>query len=150
MSGQKSEQHSFPSSNTATTATSSSNTTRTRQRIVENVVLIWLDVNIDSSNEEFQNTLTQLRNVVNNVNIFTERNKCVDFLTEIKDMKASLIVSGALGRQIISFIHDISQLHTIYIFDPNTSQHQQWSKAWIKIKSIPVIFAVHYSLFNFI
>jgi hypothetical protein len=134
MSGQKSEQNSFSSSNTGTTTTASSNTTRTRKRIAENVVLIWLDVNIDSSNEEFQNTLTQLRNVVNNVNIFTERNKCVDFLTEIEDMKASLIVSGTLGRQIISLIHDIPQLHTIYIFDRNTSQHQQWSKAWIKIK----------------
>jgi tetratricopeptide (TPR) repeat protein len=136
MSGQKLEQNSFQSPNTGTTTTASSNTTRTRQGIIENFVLIWLDVNVDPSNEECQNTLTQLRNVANNVNIFTEPNKCVDFITELEGVKAFLIVSGTLGRQIISLIHDIPQLHTIYIFGRNTSKYQQWSKSWIKIKGV--------------
>jgi hypothetical protein len=136
MSGQKLDQNSFPSPKTTTTTTASSNTTHTRQRVVAGFVLIWLDVKVDQSNEECKNTLTQLRNVVNNVNIFTEPNECVDFLTEINDMKAFLIVSATLGRQIISLIHDIPQLHTIYIVGRNTSQHQQWTKTWIKIKGV--------------
>jgi tetratricopeptide (TPR) repeat protein len=136
MSGQKSEQNSFPAPNTATVTTAPSNTIHTRQRIVKNFVLIWLDVNIDPSNEEYQNTLIQLRNIVDTTYIFTERNQCVDFLTELEDRKAFLIASGTLSRQIISLIHDISQLHTIYIFGRNTSQHQHWSKAWAKIKGV--------------
>jgi hypothetical protein len=137
MSGQKSEHNSFPSQNTAATATTaSSNTSHTRQRILKNFVLIWLDVNVDPSYEECQNTLTQLQHVVNNVNIFTEPNKCADFITELEGVKAFLIMSGTLGQQIISLIHDIPQLHTIYIFGRNTLQHQQWSKAWIKIKRV--------------
>jgi tetratricopeptide (TPR) repeat protein len=136
MSGQKSEQNSYPSLNTATTTTASLNTTHTRQRILDNIVLIWLDANIDPLNEECQNTLSQLRNVVDNVNIFTDRNECVDLLTEIEDRKAFLVVSGTLSRQIIPLIHDIPQLHTIYIFGHNKSQHQQWSQEWIKIKGV--------------
>jgi tetratricopeptide (TPR) repeat protein len=136
MSDQKSEQSSFPLPNTATTTTASSNTIRTRQRIVENFALIWMDIKIDPSNKECQNTLTHLRSVFNNVNIFTELNKCVDFITDLDGVKAVLIVGDTLGQRILFLIHDIPQLHTIYIFGSNKSQHQQWSKEWNKVKGV--------------
>jgi tetratricopeptide (TPR) repeat protein len=136
MSDHNSKQNNFPSSNTVTATTTLSNTTHTRKRIVENFSLIWLDVNIDPSKKECQNTLTQLQSVVNNVNIFTQQNKCVDFLTEIEDTTAFLIVDGTLGRQIIPLIHDIPQLHTIYILCRHKSQHEKWSEMWVKIKGV--------------
>jgi tetratricopeptide (TPR) repeat protein len=136
MSGHKSKHNNFPSSSIVTTTTTSSTTTHTRQRIVQNFLLIWMDPNIDQSNTDSKNALAQLRNIVNDVNIFTEPDQCVDFLTDLKDMKAFLIANGSLGQHIIPLMHDIPQLDTIYIFCGNKSQHEEWAKKWTKVKGI--------------
>ena len=68
--------------------------------------------------------MQELRNVVNDVNIFTERNECIDFLTEVDDMKAFMIVKGAVGQQILPLIHDIPQLVGVYILCSNKSSHE--------------------------
>ena len=38
--------------------------------MVQNVLLIWLDNNINEGDDDCRNTLTQLRRVVNNINTF--------------------------------------------------------------------------------
>jgi tetratricopeptide (TPR) repeat protein len=119
-----------------TTTAASFNPTDTRQRIIQNFVLIWLDSNIDQSNKDCQNTLEQLQNVVSNVNIFTEQNKCIDFLTDMEDKKAFLVADGTLAQQIIPLIHSIPQLDAIYVFCRNKNEHEKWSKEWIKIKGV--------------
>ena len=61
-------------SNTASSkivATTSSDTIYSRKRITQNFLLIWLDVNIDQSNKDSQNTLLQLQSVVDDIHIFT-------------------------------------------------------------------------------
>ena len=44
-------------------------------------------------------------------------------------------MKGIIAERILPFIHDIPQLDAIYILCSNPSQHQQWTKKWIKIKS---------------
>ena len=85
-----------------------------------------MDASIDDSTDEAQNTLAQLRSVVNDVNIFTQLDEAIDFLTDVE---------GIIAERILPFIHDIPQLDAIYILCSNPSQHQQWTKKWIKIKS---------------
>ena len=41
-------------------------------RMVQNVLLIWLDQNIDENNVDCRNTIKQLRYIVNNINKFTD------------------------------------------------------------------------------
>jgi hypothetical protein len=125
------------SSNTVITSTTASpDVTNLRQRIFQNFQLIWTDAAIDLSNKDCQNTFTQLQNIVNDVRIFTQRDECIDFLTEVDDMKAFLIVEGTLGQQILPLIHDISQLAGVYILCSNVSSHDQWVKTWLKVKGI--------------
>jgi hypothetical protein len=133
MGGENSKKKVFASKSTATTAAASSTTIHKRQRIIQNFLLIWVDPSIDQSKKDCQNTLAQLRNIVNDINLFTEPNQCVDFLTDIKDMNAFLIVDGSLGEHIIPLMHDIPQLDTIYIFCGNKSRHEEWTKKWSKI-----------------
>ncbi len=121
---------------TSTSTATSSNAIHPRQWIAENFVLIWADDSIDQSTQDCQNTLAQLQSIVNNVNIFTQRDECIDFLTEVDDIKAFLILGGTLGSQIVSLIHDIPQLDDIYIFCGNKSLHEQWAKEWAKIKGV--------------
>jgi tetratricopeptide (TPR) repeat protein len=135
MSSQK-QNESISKSTAVTAATASSNATHPRQRIAQNVRLIWLDAKIDLSNEDCQTMIAELRNVVNDVHIFTQRDDCIDFLTEINDTKAFLIVERTLGQQILSLIHDIPQLDGIYIFSNKKLDHKQWANTWVKVKGI--------------
>jgi hypothetical protein len=89
-------------------------------RLVQNVFLIWLDDNIDENNEACQHTIIQLRRVINAVNTFTDVDRCIDFLTDHSDEKAFMIISGSLCRDIVPVIHEIGQLHSIFIFCENT------------------------------
>jgi hypothetical protein len=88
-------------------------------------VTIWLDLYIDQSSDDCQNALIQLDNVVHDINIFTNLDECVDFLTEIDDEKVFMIIAGTVNQQIVSLIHDIPQLNAIYIFCSNKSKHEQ-------------------------
>lgn len=103
---------------------------------VQNFILIWLDSYIDESSANFKHSFTQLRRIVNNIDTFTEVDKCIDFLTEIKDEKVFMIMSGTLARQLTSIIHNIPQLYLIYIFCGDRVNHQMWTSAWAKIKGI--------------
>ena len=80
--------------------------------------------------------LIQLQSVVDDVHIFTQRDECIDFLTEVNDMKIFLIIAGTLGQQILPLIHDIPQLDGVYIFGSKKSSLEQWAKAWMKVKGI--------------
>ena len=106
-------------------------TTRTRHRIIQNFQLIWLGANIGQSN-----ILAQLQNVVSDVNVFTQPDKCVDFFIKLGQVKAVLIADGMLGQQVIPLIHDVSQLDIVYIFCRNKSRYGKWSKNWLKINGV--------------
>jgi tetratricopeptide (TPR) repeat protein len=136
MGGHISNQNSFPSSSTASTTIASSTTTHTRQRVVENFLLIWVDANIDQLKKDCQNTSAQLRNIVNDVNICTEPEQCIQFLNDIQNEKAFIIVSGSLGQHLVPNIHAMSQVDTIYVYCGIKSRHEEWAKNWIKIKGV--------------
>ena len=80
--------------------------------------------------------MVQLQSVVNDVHIFTQRDECIDFLTEVDHMKVSLIMAGTLGQQILPFLHDIPQLDGVYIYDCNKCSSEQWTKTWVKVKGV--------------
>jgi tetratricopeptide (TPR) repeat protein len=107
-----------------------------RARTVQNFTLIWLDSNIDESNRDFKHSLTQLRQIVNTIDTFIDVDTCVDFLTQIKDEKVFMIVSGAIGQSAIPVIHDLSQVDSIYVFCGNKLKHEQWAKEWSKVKGV--------------
>jgi tetratricopeptide (TPR) repeat protein len=121
---------------TITTTVVSSDTEHHKRRHFQNFLVIWLDAAIDQTNEDCQNTLVQLRIIVGYVHMFTQRDECVDFLTGIADNRAFLVVEGVLGKEILPLIHDIPQLHSIYILCRNKTKYEEWAKTWVKIKGI--------------
>lgn len=117
------------------TATSC-NASHSRRHIAQNFVVIWMDSGIDQFGDDHRNTLTQLRSIVNDVNIFTQRDECIDFVTEVEDIKVFLIVENTIDREVVPLIHDIPQLDAIYVFCDNKVGHEQWAKEWAKVKGI--------------
>jgi tetratricopeptide (TPR) repeat protein len=105
-------------------------------RMVQNVMLVWLDKNIDDKKEDCCNTVTQLRHIGNTVHTFTDTDQCIDFVTDRYSEKVILIISGALCQNILPLVHDIAQLHKIFIFGKNKIRYEQWAKQWSKIKDV--------------
>jgi hypothetical protein len=136
MSEKTSKSTNTSSMNANTITTASSVAIHPRQRITQNFLLIWLDASIDESKQDCQNTLAQLRSVVNDIRIFVQLDEAIDFLTDVHDMKAFLLLGDTFGQQIVPLIHNIPQLDGIYIFCDNPSGHEQWTKKWIKIKGV--------------
>jgi tetratricopeptide (TPR) repeat protein len=46
-----------------------------------------------------------------------------------------MIVSDALGQNILPFIHEAPQLDAIYVFREDSSYNEQWTKQWWKVKN---------------
>jgi tetratricopeptide (TPR) repeat protein len=105
-------------------------------RMVQNVMLIWLDSRIDKDNTDCQNTITQLRRTMNDVNTFTDGDQCIQFISTITNNKACMIISGYLGQHIVPHVHNMSQLDSIFIFCGNKKRHEEWTKEWSKIKGV--------------
>jgi tetratricopeptide (TPR) repeat protein len=109
---------------------------RINVQMVQNVLLIWLDNNIDSNSIDCRNTITQLRRVVNDINTFTDDEECIQFLDNITDNKACMIISGLLGQHIVPRVHSMSQVDSIFIFCRNKNRYERWAKEWSKIKGV--------------
>ncbi|CAF1463080.1 unnamed protein product [Adineta steineri] len=115
----------------------SSDICQPRQRITQNYLLLWVDTSIDQTNEDYENTLQQIRTITGDVNVFTQRDACIDFLTDAQeDVKSFLIIKDAMFQQIMPLINDIPQLHGVYIFNDIKTLHEEWTKKCHKIKSI--------------
>ncbi|CAF4877106.1 unnamed protein product [Rotaria sp. Silwood1] len=119
-----------------TTNISSKMSQQQRQRMAENYLVIWVDGNIDMANEDCQNTLTQLRGAVNQVNLCTTIEECIQQLNENPDLMSFVISSGTLGQHLVPNIHEIQKLKSIYIFCRNKKEHQVWAHNWRKVKGV--------------
>ncbi|CAF0727037.1 unnamed protein product [Adineta steineri] len=135
MSAQQSRKtisSSYNSSASNTTVT----TTSTRERMAQNYMLVWVDASIDQTNNDCQNTLTQLRAVSNNVIMCNQPNECMQFFDKFNGENVFVITSASLGEHLVPEIHGMPKLEAIYIFSENISYHQEWTKHWKKIKGI--------------
>ncbi|CAF3814909.1 unnamed protein product, partial [Rotaria sordida] len=121
----------------AMTTTNSSAVLPERMRpILENCLLIWLDADFDESKNDYKQSMQQLRNVIATIITFTDADQCVDYLSDIKDEKVLMIVSGSLGQHVIPEIQICPQLDSVYVFCDNQSMHEQWARKIPKIKGI--------------
>ncbi|CAF5093258.1 unnamed protein product, partial [Rotaria sp. Silwood1] len=109
---------------------------QTARRILQNFLLVWLDANLQESDNDFKNSLQHLRKIVASITTFTDAQQCVNFVSEIKKEKVFMIVSGSLGRQIVPEIEALPQLEAIYVFCGNQSVHEQWAKKISKVKGV--------------
>ncbi|CAF4802947.1 unnamed protein product [Rotaria sp. Silwood1] len=119
-----------------TTADSTAVLPRPVRRVLQNFLLVWLDANIDESNENFKKPLQCLRRIVSTITTFTDVDECIDFLSGIQNEKVFMIVAGVLGRQIIPDIEACPQLESIYVFCDNQSINEQWTKTVPKVKGV--------------
>ncbi|CAF0760774.1 unnamed protein product [Rotaria sp. Silwood1] len=107
-----------------------------RRRFPENYMVIWVDGNMDLTNKDYQNTMDQLRSVVNQVSLCTTAEECIQQLNENPEEISFVISSGALGQHLVPSIHGMTKLNAIFIFCRKKEQHQVWAQNWAKIKGV--------------
>jgi tetratricopeptide (TPR) repeat protein len=106
-------------------------------RRVQNFHLVWLDGSIDEiNNDDCRNSITELRQIVNTVNTFTDVDECIDFITDMKDEMTLMIISEAFSSIIVPIVEAISQVSSIYIICENKAQHEKLVQQWSKLKGI--------------
>ncbi|CAF4774063.1 unnamed protein product, partial [Rotaria sp. Silwood2] len=86
------------------------------KNIIENYIIIWLNPNLDLSNEENKELISQLRSIVNTTITLTDIDQCIKFLEQIKNEKVFLIISDCFIKQIALLEEEFTQLNSIYIF----------------------------------
>ncbi|CAF1248869.1 unnamed protein product [Adineta steineri] len=117
--------------------TTASYTRQPRYHMIQNYLLLWTDMSIDHTNEDYENALKQIRTITRDVNVFTQRDACIDYLTDLgEDIKSFLVVKDTMFQQIMPLINDIPQLNGVYIFDGIETLHEEWTTKWQKIKTV--------------
>ncbi|CAF5164525.1 unnamed protein product, partial [Rotaria sp. Silwood1] len=107
-----------------------------RRHLPENYMVIWVDGNMDMTNQDCHNTLAQLRGVVNQVIHCTTTEECVQQLNENPEEISFVISSGALGQHLVPSIHGMAKLNAIYIFCRKKERYQDWARNWTKIQGV--------------
>ena len=103
---------------------------RIYDRMIENILLVWLDTKIDENQSSCQNTISQLRQVVNTIHTFTDVEQCIQFLEKTADEKVCLLVSASFAEQIVTCVHHLTQINSIFIFCDNRKYHGTWTQDW--------------------
>jgi hypothetical protein len=100
-----------------------------RDKNLEPFTLICLDENFDENDK-------QLRAIIDYVYCFNDFDKCEEFILNIDQNNfIFFIVSSEYFTNIISHIHELSQIIAIYVFQDNKSNNyrkQNIDKHWIK------------------
>lgn len=105
-----------------------SHTTVERKEDLEDLIIVWLDQNIDGTENEFSVRENDLRQIINCLVGFSDVKTCFEYIKSIIEEKIFLIVSGSLGKRIINEINQYSQVLSVYIYCSNTDYHENWIK----------------------
>ncbi|UJR34578.1 hypothetical protein I4U23_027354 [Adineta vaga] len=109
---------------------------KSRQRIVENCLVIWVNQNIDSRNSDYQSTIETLRSIVNQVEECKTAEECIEQLKRNETETSFVIYSDTVAQHLVPHIHDMPKLGAIFILSNNKQDLLEWTKDWMKIKGI--------------
>ncbi|CAF1306039.1 unnamed protein product [Rotaria magnacalcarata] len=103
---------------------------------IESYSLIWFDSS--SNNNDYKKKFEEkLRSSINFIKIFIDENEFLNYIEAISnDEKLILIINSKSAQHIISRIHQLEQILSIYFFSLNIRKHQIWTKLFYKIKCV--------------
>ncbi|UJR17485.1 hypothetical protein I4U23_004380 [Adineta vaga] len=91
----------------------------------ESITLLWFDRNIKLNLPDIQLTKNRLREINDYVLFFTELDECLQFIKSTKSEKIFLIVSGNDAHILLSEIHNLRQIDSIFVFCVNKLKYEK-------------------------
>ena len=110
-----------------------------RRRIIQEFLLIWLNINLDSSKSRnaFSRLIADLSDAVSTIYTFMDIDECIEFLTDIEHQKVFMIVHDDVEGNIMSLLHQIPQLIAVFILSNDKSKYEPTTtKNWRKVKGV--------------
>ncbi|CAF1327437.1 unnamed protein product [Adineta ricciae] len=105
---------------------------------IHDFTIIWLDANNEQPDTFFDRP-SILTSIISDLHTFDNPSDCLDYITSIhSNIRIFLLVSGQLGKSIMSMMHDHSKICYVYIYCTNRKQHEKWTKDYSKIRGIYV------------
>jgi hypothetical protein len=111
---------------------------------LEFATLIWLDKHVYEQQKEQLSTTNntpilptrqQLRSIINYLKVFDQVDACQSYIQSVdKQEEIVLIASGTYCKEIMSKIHYLTQLRSVYIYCMNEQEHENWTKQFPKVK----------------
>ncbi len=114
---------------------------------LESFTCLWLDHTVNSAEDNIK-TQKELRQIINDLRTFDNSDQCEKYIRQITEQKVVLIVSGALGQQLVPRLHDLPQFSACYVFCQNKKANEEWAKKYPKVKSS--IIKIQQILFHFL
>jgi tetratricopeptide (TPR) repeat protein len=102
----------------------------------QNFIVICFDSNVDQSNENGTNWITEVQRIVDFVTIFTDTDDCVKFLTEVKNEKVLMIVSITFDQSMVPVFEEFAQVDSIYILGSDRTIYETWTDKIMKVKGV--------------
>ena len=93
--------------------------------VIQNFHLVWLHTNIDQMNDQRFHSIMKLQEVINTINIFTDVDRCVDFITD-HDEAAFVVICGIQSQTLVSIVEDIVQVKRVYLFYETILQSEKY------------------------
>jgi hypothetical protein len=101
---------------------------------LETYSLIWLDSQ-SNSNEKIKQAQQRVRSSINDLRIFEQVNKCIKNIQLSTVDKIIVVVNNIeLSEMIIPYIHQLSQIIAIYIYNINDDRQTQFLNKYSKVK----------------
>ena len=118
-----------------------------RRRIIQEFLLIWLDINLNSSkgHDAFSRSIADLSDAVSSIYTFMDIDECIDFLTDVKYEKVFMIDHDDVDGNIMSVLHQIPQLSASLMINQNMNRRRRRTGEKSKVYSPTLLTLVNRS-----
>lgn len=110
------------------------------ETVERSFIVVWCDatIGLNTNADDDTNTLMQLARILNRkrqlIHTFNEIAPCRDFIKNVNNIL--LIVSGSMGLELVPTVHDLNQIHSVYIFCMNKPKYDAWAKQYQKVRGV--------------
>jgi len=102
----------------------------------ENIIVIWLDANLDRDRDKTAEIEDLLKQKNDYVRLCTDQETCIRCINLVKDEKIVLLISGSCSDDVLSKVHNVQQLDSVFIFCMKSERYIALTSKYNKIVGI--------------
>jgi hypothetical protein len=87
---------------------------------------------------------------IDNVQTFDKPESCWEYIKYTKNKEIILITTVKYARQFVPVLHDLRQLHSVYVYNPSDPFDEEWTYGYVKVSNNliqlfanPSVLAIH-------
>ncbi|CAF4758078.1 unnamed protein product [Rotaria socialis] len=106
-----------------------------------NFTIVWFYTGIEL--DDNRKILMDLQFNIGNVQTCNQCELCSEYIKSIEFKEVILIITVKHGSEIVPSLHDLRQLHSIYIYNLSDLSEQRWIYCYPKVSYHLILFAMN-------